>query len=62
MSVVLAVGNSISDMPLFNSAPVNIIVDNPTLITDTNSFYISSHNVEISQIIDFIEKEVLNGS
>lgn len=59
--IVLSIGNSSSDKPLFNAAYVSIIVDNPTLQTKGKSFHISSENTEILELLEFLEKEVANG-
>lgn len=55
--VVLAMGNSSSDIPLFRAAPVRIIVNNPALRIPKKVFHLLPH-LSGDKLIGQIEKEV----
>lgn len=56
--VVLAAGNSESDIPLFDAAPNNIIVNNSKLMTNKKSFYLNDNNNESSKLLTFLKEEL----
>lgn len=51
-----AVGNSLSDLPLFCHAEKSVVVDNPELMPDTDVFHISSaaSNSDLIKLIAFL--------
>jgi phosphoserine phosphatase len=58
MRVVMAMGNSPSDDPLFQAAPVNVIVNNTLLRTGKREFHIEGGAFE-DQTLHDIKKEIL---
>jgi len=55
--VVMAMGNSPSDSPLFQAAPVNVIVNNTSLRTGKREFHITA-DISEDQILQDIKKEI----
>lgn len=57
IEIVLAMGNSSSDMPLFSVAPVSIVVNNPAIKTTKKVFHLLP-NSGSKKLIRQLEKEV----
>jgi HAD superfamily phosphoserine phosphatase-like hydrolase len=55
--IVLAMGNSTSDIPLFHSAPINIIVNNSSLITNRHELHITEET-STKLILEYIKQEM----
>jgi phosphoserine phosphatase len=56
--VILAVGNSESDIPLFKASSLSMVVDNPRLKLDSRVFYISSKKNSFLEFLNVLDKEV----
>lgn len=56
LKVVLAMGNSDSDMPLFEIAPYNIIVDNALLTVPAIAFHILSRTCDPSEVVALVDR------
>ncbi|MHB8595432.1 MAG: HAD family hydrolase [Ktedonobacteraceae bacterium] len=54
--IVLAAGNSSSDLPLLDAAPASIIVNNPGLKTKAKCLYLSCDDIGVSRMINFLEE------
>lgn len=60
--IVLAAGNSSSDLPLLDSAPANIIVNNPSLKLKAKGLLLYCYDAEVGRMLIFLEEEVNRGS
>ncbi len=54
--IVLAAGNSSSDLPLLDSAPASIIVNNPDLKTKAKCLYLFCDDADIGRMLNFLEE------
>jgi phosphoserine phosphatase len=57
--IILAVGNSESDIPLFRASSLSIVIDNPFLKSKSKVLYLSSDRNKISDLLMILAKEVL---
>ena len=57
--VVISFGNSSSDLPLFESSPLNIIINNRNLKISNKAFYIQKDN-NVDNIIKLINFKITN--
>jgi len=61
LEIVLSAGNSWSDIPLLEAAPLSLVVDNPTLVTSTITLHLSGKAGEVAMLTDFLGKELQYG-
>jgi phosphoserine phosphatase len=55
-NIVLAAGNSSSDLPLLDAAPANIIVNNSGLKTNAKCLYLSCDDADVSRMLNFLQE------
>jgi len=56
-NIILALGDSLSDIPLFQAAPINVVVNNATLNVTGHELHITGE-ITTEKILRIIKKEI----